>query len=499
MWDKNEDSNALAQTGIAGLDDILRGGLPRGQIYLIEGNPGTGKTTLSLQFLLEGIRLGETVLYITLSETEAELHKVAASHGWSLEGLRIFEMVPSEESLQPDRQYTMYHAAEVELSRTTAAVLEEVERLKPSRIVLDSLSEMRLLAQNSLRYRRQILAFKQFFSGREATVLLLDDRTGDVDDGQVESIAHGVLSLEEMHPEYGAERRRLRIAKLRGVRYRGGYHDFAIRRGGLNVFPRLVAVEHNRKLERKTISSGIEGLDALLGGGLQTGSSALLMGPAGCGKSSIATQYAGMASASGDPVAIYAFEESADSICNRGNAFGMDLVPHLRSGRMTVQQIDPAELSPGEFVHSIREAVESRGVRVVIIDSLNGYLAAMPEERLLIVQLHELLTYLNRKEVLTVLVVAQHGLVGNMQSPVDLSYLADTIILLRYFEHEGEVSQAISVLKKRQGRHERTIRELKLVEGGIQVGDPLRGFHGVLTGVPTLAHPAERQQNAKVP
>jgi circadian clock protein KaiC len=496
MWETTEDTHEIAATGIAGLDDILRGGLPRGQIFLIEGNPGTGKTTLSLQFLLQGVRQGETVLYITLSETTAELHKVAASHGWSLAGLEIFELVPSEEALQPDRQYTMYHAAEVELSQTTAAMLAEVERLKPSRIVLDSLSEMRLLAQNSLRYRRQVLALKQFFAGRDATVLLLDDRTADLGDRQVESIAHGVISLEEMHPDYGAERRRLRVAKLRGTHYRGGYHDFVIRRGGLDVFPRLIAVEHNREVERKLISSGISGLDSLLGGGLHTGSSTLLMGPAGCGKSSIATQYAGIAAANGDSVAIYAFEENVESICDRARSFGVDLDPHLRSGRLKVQQIDPAELSPGEFVHNIREAVD-RGVRVVIIDSLNGYLAAMPEERLLIVQLHELLTYLNRKEVLTLLVVAQHGLVGRMQSPVDLSYLADAIVLLRYFEHHGEVCQALSVLKKRQGYHERTIRELQLAEGGIRVGEPLRGFQGVLTGVPRLVDPEGRMQKSE--
>lgn len=493
MSETTEPTNALAPVGITGLDDILRGGLPCGQIYLVEGNPGTGKTTLSMQFLLEGVRRGETVLYITLSETEKELHKVAQSHGWSLDGVKVFEMVPTEDALQPDRQYTMYHAAEVELSQTTAAMLAEVERLKPSRIVLDSLSEMRLLAQNSLRYRRQVLALKQFFAGREATVLLLDDRTADVGDRQVESIAHGVLSLEEMHPDYGSERRRLRVAKLRGMHYRGGYHDFMIRRGGLEVFPRLIAVEHNRDVARKTISSGIGGLDLLLGGGLHTGSSALLMGPAGCGKSSIAAQYAGVACADGDPVAIYAFEESVESICERAKAFGIELDPHLRSGRLTIQQIDPAELSPGEFVHSIRDAVDKRGVRVVIVDSLNGYLAAMPEERLLIVLLHELLTYLNRKEVLSLMIVAQHGLVGNMRSPVDLSYLADAIVLLRYFEHRGEVSQAISVLKKRQGRHERTIRELKLEEGGINVGEPLRGFHGILTGVPTLVAPQPPQ------
>lgn len=491
MREGSPNKAELAATGIAGLDDVLRGGFPRDHLYLIDGNPGTGKTTLALQFLLEGAKQGERTLYITLSETARELEAVADSHGWSLEQIRIFELLPSEESLQPDRQYTMYHAAEVELSETTRLMLEQVEARKPTRVVLDSLSEMRLLAQNSLRYRRQVLALKQFFTGRACTVLLLDDRSADIGDRQVESIAHGVLSLEELLPQYGAERRRLRVAKLRGVHYRGGYHDFNIQTGGLAVFPRLVAQEHGGVAHHQLFKSGIPELDQLLGGGFRTGTSALIMGPAGAGKSSIAAQYAAAAAARGEQAAIYSFEENSESICERSTAFGVNLDESLESGRLTVQQIDPAELSPGEFVHLIRQAVEEREVRIVVIDSLNGYLAAMPEEQSLILQLHELLTYLGRKGVVTLLVMAQQGLVGTMQTPLDASYLADSVLLLRYFESRGEVRQAISVLKKRQGTHERTIRELHLGEGGITLGPPLHGFQGVLTGVPTLVGDGE--------
>ncbi|MGV3724477.1 MAG: ATPase domain-containing protein [Actinomycetota bacterium] len=486
MTEESRTQSGVAATGVAGLDDILRGGFPRDQLYLLDGNPGTGKTTLALKFLLTGASEGELGLYITLSESARELRNVAASHGWSLDDLSIFELLPSEELLRPDLQYTMFHAAEVELSLTTSAILAEVERLKPARVVLDSLSELRLLAQNSLRYRRQVLALKQFFAGQSCTVLFLDDRTADVGDRQVESIAHGVLSLEELLPLYGAERRRLRVVKLRGVKYRGGYHDFIIQRGGLAVFPRLVAVEHTRNPDRSVMESGIPQLDQLLGGGMKRGTSALLIGPAGAGKSSVAARYAAAAADRGENAAICSFEECARSIAERSRAFGVDIDGHLESGRLTIQQIDPAELCPGEFVHAIRHAVEERHTSLVVIDSLNGYLAAMPEERLLIQQLHELLTYLNRKGVLTLLVVAQHGMIGNMQTPVDTSYLADTIILFRFFEAAGEIRQAVSVLKQRQGAHERTIRELRLDEGAIRVGPPLTGFHGVLTGIPKL-------------
>lgn len=480
-------------TGIPGLDDVLGGGFTRDRVYLIEGDPGSGKTTLALKYLLEGARLGEVGLYVTLSETRAELTAVAKSHGWSLDGLVLLELVAPEDELEPDNQYSMFQPSEVELNETTRNVLAEVDRIKPKRVVIDSLSEMRLLAQNPLRYRRQILAMKQFFIGRECTVFLIDDKTSQAEDLQLQSIAHGVVSLEQLSPEYGAERRRIRITKLRGRKYRGGYHDFVIARGGLDVFPRLVAAEHNRGQTRGLLKSGNAELDALMGGGLQYGTSAVLLGPAGSGKSTLAIQYARAASARGERAAIFTFDERLETILERTEGLGMDISEDIDSGRILIQPIDTAELSPGEFAHHVRSVADDAGgmpgARIVIIDSLNGYLHAMPEERFLIAQLHELLTYLGHKGVVTFLVVAQHGLIGNMSSPIDTTYLADTVVLFRYFEAMGEVRQAISVVKKRSGKHERTIRELKLDSGGITVGLPLREFDGVLAGTPTYRGP----------
>jgi circadian clock protein KaiC len=488
---------AIVATGVDGLDDILGGGLPPNRLYLIEGNPGSGKTTLALQFLLEGQRHGERGLYVTLSETKDELHAVAHSHGWSLDEIAVCELIPSEDSLRPDTQPRMFHPSEVELSETTQAVLAEVERAKPTRVVFDSLSEMRLLAQNPLRYRRQILALKQFFIGRQCTVLLLDDRTSEETDLQLQSLAHGVVSLEHLAPEYGAERRRLRVMKMRGMWFRGGYHDFLIRRGGLAVFPRLVAAEHHRPFDRGAAPSGVAALDALLGGGLDRGTSALLMGPAGSGKSSIATQYVVAAAARGEKAAVFAFDESLGTLLARSAGLGMGLRAHLDAGRVRVQQVDPAELSPGEFAHAVRSAVEQGGARVVVIDSLNGYLNAMPEERFLTIQLHELLTYLGQQGVVTLLVVAQHGLFGNMQAPVDTSYLADAVVLLRYFEAQGRIRRAISVVKKRSGAHEETLRELRMGPAGLIVGEPLEGFQGILTGTPTVLRPGGKDSEVR--
>jgi circadian clock protein KaiC len=477
----------LSATGIAGLDAILGGGFTPNRLYLVEGDPGSGKTTLALRYLLEGVPRGEAGLYVTLSETKEEVYSVARSHGWALDPIHITELVASEESLTPDSQYTMYHPSETELGETTRKVLEEVERIKPRRVVIDSLSELRLLAQNPLRYRRQILALKQFFAGRQCTVLLLDDRTGENSDVQVRSIAHGVLMLEQLSPEYGSERRRLRVVKVRGRKYRGGYHDFVIQRGGLEVFPRLVAAEHHQPFSRERLMSGVASLDALLGGGLDRGTSTLIMGPAGSGKSSVAIQYVAAAAGRGECVAVFAFDESRGTLLARSAGLGTDLQPHLDKGTVTVQQIDPAELSPGEFVHAVRRAVEQRNCRIVVIDSLNGYLNAMPEERFLTIQLHELLTYLGQKGVTTILVVAQHGLMGSgMQAPVDVSYLADSVILTRYFELEGRVKKAISVVKKRSGAHEDSIRELRLGMQGVSVSEPLQKLRGVLTGVPLV-------------
>jgi circadian clock protein KaiC len=472
-------------TGIKGLDDVLIDGLTSDRLYLVEGVPGSGKTTLAMQFLLEGLRVGESTLYVSLSETEEELREAAASHGWSLDGINIRELIPSEDNLRPDEQYTMFHPSEVELSETTRRILNDVDRIKPRRAVFDSLSEFRLLASNPLRYRRQILALKQFFIGRKCTVLLLDDLTGTGHDLQVQSIAHGVLRLEMLNPEYGSERRRLRMVKYRGVQFRGGYHDFVIHPGGLQVFPRLVAAEHRQLTTRTKLRSEIAELDSLLGGGIEEGTSTLIVGAAGTGKSTLAAQFAVAAASRGQSAALFIFDESRDTLITRCHELGVELGAHVDAGRVTLQQVDPAELTPGELVHRIRISVEERNAKVVVIDSLNGYLNAMPEERHLTIQLHEILMYLGQKSVATILIGAHQGLIGSqMTSPVDATYLADAVILLRYFETKGEVRKAISVMKKRGSKHERTLRDFRLDGGRIAIGAPLRDFRGVLTGVP---------------
>jgi circadian clock protein KaiC len=482
-----EQRDVRVSTGITGLDHILGGGLPPKRLYLVEGDPGSGKTTLGLQFLREGKRQGERVLYVTLSETKSELGAVAASHGWSLDGMDIHELAPAGESLGPDDQYTFFHPSEVELSETTKLVLAEVERINPTRVIFDSLSEMRLLAREPLRYRRQILGLKQFFIGRNCTVLLLDDRTSRDGDLQLQSLAHGVVTLEQLAPEYGAERRRLRLVKMRGVRFQGGFHDFVIATGGLRVFPRLVAAESRLNDVHGVASTGLPQLDALLGEGIDRGTSTLFVGPAGSGKSAIATQIAVTAAARGERVAMYLFDEGLETFRRRAAGLGSDISGHLASGRLTLTQVDPAELSPGEFADQIRTAVDVGGVGVVVIDSLNGYMNAMPEERFLLAQLHELFMFLRQRGVLAIAVVAQHGLIGQMQTPVDLSYLADNVLLLRFFEAASAIHHAISVLKRRSGAHEKTIRELRLESNGITVGEPLVDFHGVLTGVPVTS------------
>ena len=475
----------VAAIGIKGLDDILCGGLTPNRLYLVEGVPGSGKTTLAMQYLLEGVKRGESVLYVTLSETEEELRAMASSHEWDLSGVTIRELVPPEETLQPAEQYTMFHPAEVELSETTRTILSDVERLKPSRLVFDSLSELRLLAGDPLRYRRQLLALKQFFRGRQCTVLLLDDLTSSGRDLQVQSIAHGVMLLEQLLPEYGADRRRLRVLKHRSRRYRGGYHDNVIKGGGLVVFPRLVAAEHRKAIEEARFSSGIEELDTLLGGGLERGTSTLIVGAAGTGKSSVASQFVTHAAEQGERSAMFIFDESKSTLLSRMKGLGVDLRKHHEAGTVAIHQIDPAELTPGEFANRIREAVENDNARCIVIDSLNGYLNAMPGERYLTIHLHELLMYLGEKGVATLLIGAHQGLIGGqMHTPVDASYLADAVVLMRYFENQGRVRQAISVMKKRGGQHERTIRDFSLEPGGIKVGEPLRNFRGILTGVP---------------
>ncbi len=479
------DPNRI-KTGIEGLDDILEGGLPSGHLYLVEGDPGTGKTTLALQFLLAAIAAGESALYVTLSESAKELREVAASHGWSLEKVQIFELLPDEEALRPERQYTVFHPAEVELGDTTKAIVAKVEEVNPTRVVIDSLSELRMLAQDPLRYRRQILAFKQYFSGKQRTVLLLDDRTNTDRDLQLQSIAHGVIALENLPRDYGVKRRRMEVLKLRGSSFREGFHDYGIRRGGLSVYPRLVASEHRSQFTREQISSGITELDSLVGGGIDRGTSTLVMGPAGAGKSTITARYAFAAMQRGEPAAIYLFDEGIPSYLARLKNLGFDTEPFVNDGHLFLRQVDVAELSPAEFSNMVRKSVDADGAKVVIIDSLNGFMNAMPGEKYLPMQLHELTTFLNQKGVASFMVLAQHGLIGrDMQTPVDVSYLADSVLLIRFFEAKGEVRQAISMIKKRSGYHERSIRELRL-HHGIVVGDPLFNFKGVLTGIPDV-------------
>jgi circadian clock protein KaiC len=477
--------SAVAATGVAGLDDILGGGLAPNRLYLVEGMPGSGKTTLAFQFLLEGARLGESVLYVTLSETKEEISAVADSHGWAIERIAIRELVPSEQSLEPGEQYTVFHPSEVELSDTTKKIVDDVDNLKPARIVFDSLSELRLLAGNPLRYRRQILALKQFFAGRRCTVILLDDLTAAEHDLQVQSIAHGALLLEHTMPAFGPPRRRVSVTKFRGREFRGGYHDYAIRRGGLEVYPRLVAAEHRGSSSRERLPSGLAGLDKLIGGGLERGTSTLIQGAAGTGKSTISAMFCTRAAERGERSALFIFDESPNTLFSRLEGLNIPLKKHVDAGLVKVQPVDPGELSPGEFVHAIRRAVEQHHAKIVVIDSLNGYLNSMPDEKFLIIQLHEVLTYLGQHGVASMLVTAQHGLMGaQMTAPVDASYLADAVVLLRYFEAEGEVRQAISVVKMRGGEHERTIREFTMKGGRINIGEPLRDYRGVLTGVP---------------
>lgn len=483
--DPNPDPGRVAATGIDGLDDILNGGLARGRLYLVEGVPGSGKTTLAMQFLMEGARRGEAVLYVTLSETIEELNMVAQSHGWDITGIHVRELLPDQDALESEEQYTMYHPSEVELATTTKLILEDVHRLKPARVVFDSLSELRLVAGNPLRYRRQILALKQFFAGRGCTVMLLDDMTATDHDLHVQSIAHGVILLQQMSREYGTERRRLRVVKYRGSAFRGGYHDYLIKKGGLVVFPRLVAAESRQPAASEKLPSDVNELDALLGGGLEEGTSTLVVGSAGTGKSTIAAQFCTAAARRGQKSIILAFDESPNTLFSRCEGLNVPLQHYVDQGLIAVRQVDPAELSPGEFSCLIREAVEQHGAKIVVVDSLNGYLNAMPEERFLTIQLHELLMYLSQHGVATLLIGAHHGVIGSsMSTPVDASYLADAVLLLRYFENRGEVRQAISVVKKRGGRHERTIREFAMADGRIRVGDALRHFRGVLTGVP---------------
>ncbi|KXU87018.1 circadian clock protein KaiC [Paraburkholderia monticola] len=474
---------ARLSSGIEGIDDILGGGLTPNRMYLVEGEPGTGKTTLALQFLLDGLEDGQTGLYIALSETRAELLAIGASHGWDLSRFTILEQLP-EEGLDPQYEQTVLHPAEVELGESVRNVIQHVDELKPARVVLDSLSELRLLAENPLRYRRQILALKHHFSTRECTVLLLDDTSAGASGIQLHSIVHGVISLDNIAHDFGGNRRRLRIAKMRGIKFREGYHDFTLNTGGLRVYPRLVAAEHHRVFDTKPRSTGTPGLDALLGGGLVPGTNSLIIGPSGVGKTTTVVSCLLAALERGERCAYYVFDETLSTLITRCATLGMDLAPHLESGLLTLRQIDPAEISPGELSSDVRNAVENEGVRYIAVDSLNAYLQAMPGERYLLLHMHELLGYLNQQGVVTMLVLGQHGIIGEVQTEVDISYLSDVVVLYRYFEHHGEVLTAVTAVKSRANDHERTIRQFRLGAEGLEIGEALRDFEGVLSGLP---------------
>ncbi len=468
-------------TGIAGLDDILGGGLTPQRVYLVEGSPGAGKTTLGLQFLLDGAKRGEQGLYITLSETTDELIAVAYSHGWDLGPLSIFELA-GDADLEPEAQQSVFHPSEIELNETSRNVMDRVDQVRPSRVVFDSLSEMRLLAQNPLRYRRQILALKQFFSARGCTVLMLDDKTG-ANDQHLHSIAHGVISLEQIAREYGKERRRVNVLKMRGIRFRGGYHDYTLDTGGITMYPRLVSAEHQPDFTPMIGSTGSDAFDALMGGGLVRGTNTLMIGPSGIGKTTLTTRCLLASLERGEHAAYYLFDEGLGTFFARNAQLGMDVRGYAASGQLAMHHIDPAELTPGEFAQMLREAVEQRDVRFIAIDSLNAYLQAMPGEQYLTLQMHELLSYLNQQGVTTVLVLGQHGLIGEGRTDVDLSYLSDNTVSLRFFEAGGKVRRAITVVKSRTTEHAQSIHELQLGSGGVRVGAPLEGFEGVLTGL----------------
>jgi len=476
-----------ASTGVPGLDDVLGGGLARNRLHLLEGSPGTGKTTIALQFLMAGAAQGERGIYVSLAETEEELRDGARSHGWELsESISVFELVPPESMLDPDRHQSLLYSSDLELGETITRILETIERVKPQRVVIDSLSEIRLLAQSSLRYRRQILALKHYFARHLSTVVMLDDLTSETTDRAVHSIAHSVIHLDQLAPIYGGERRRLRVVKCRGQSFRSGYHDFTITPGGIAVYPKLIAAEHRRPFIDESLKSDIPELDSLLGGGVAAGSSTLVIGPAGTGKSLLIMQYITAAVARGERAALFVFDEELGLLLARAKGMGIDLAAMRDTGLLAIEQLDAAELTPGEFSHRVRACVDTLNTRIVAIDSLNGYQAAMSEEQFITLHLHELLQYLNRRGAATFLSIAQHGMVGDMRQPIDITYLADTVILLRYFEAYGRVRRAISVIKKRTGPHEDTIRELRIASNGLNLGAPLQEFQGVLRGVPTF-------------
>jgi circadian clock protein KaiC len=481
---EDESVESRVSTGIPGLDEVLCGGILRNRSYLVHGQPGTGKTTLSLQYILKQAELGESAMYITLSETRDELEKMAESHGWSLDKVHICDLSAAEDTLSADAQYTVFHPSDVELGETTTAILAEIERVKPAHVVFDGLSEVRLLARDPFRYRRQILALKQYFQSKEITVVLLDDHATPFGEVQPESVVSGVIVLEKTAPPYGKSRRRLIVNKVRGTSFRDGYHDYDLIRGGMRVYPRLVAAEHHGEISVPEVVSGVAGLDTMLKGGLEAGTVTLLIGPSGAGKSTVAMQYAATALRAGHAAAVYTFDEVLDTLFHRSEKLIGNVRQYAVAGQLHAAQVDPAELSPGAFAYEVCRAVDELGAKVVIIDSMNGYMAAMLDERFLTTHLHELFSYLNQQKIVTIVTMTQHGMMGSMQAPTDISYLSDTVVLFRYYEIVGEVRQAISVFKKRRGPHERSLRELEITENGIRVGEPLKDFQGIMSGVP---------------
>jgi len=472
------------RTGIPELDQVLRGGLPRSRIHLVEGRPGSGKTTIGLRFLIDGNEKNERCLYISLSETVDELRATAASHGWTVEGIDLQQLVPAE--IGADRQQNVLFPSEAELGQTISLITEAIDKVRPTRVVIDSMSELRMVANDPMRYRRQIVILKQFLLGLDCTSLLMDDLTDEPRQYDLQGTVHGVITLEQREREFGAARRRLRVVKMRGADFQSGWHDFAITNREIYVFPSLIAEEHAKKPARGAVESGIAALDQMLGGGLARGTSVMLLGPTGVGKSSLALQYANVAAEQDEHVAYFAFDESRETLLERANGLSMRAGAAIDDGRIHWERINPSRISPGEFIWKVRRQVEDNKAGVVVIDSLNSYLETMHEETSLLLQMHELLNYLSNQGVLTILIVGQSNLFDNVQDPLDMGFLSDTVVLLRFFEADGEVRKAISVVKKRPGRHETTIREFSLTAQGVFVGPQLAGLEGVLTGVPRL-------------
>ncbi len=485
--------SAKVTTGVEGLDRILEGGLPRNQVYLIQGRPGSGKTTLGLQFLLKGVQAGERGLYITLSQTGQELRRIAHSHGWSLEGVEVHELSATETAESLAAQQTLFHSADVELNETTAAFREVVERIDPDRVVFDSIADVRLLAGDLLRYRRQVLSLKQFFAGRACTVLLLDDESAEGGDTDLQGLVHGLIHLEQTSPDRENVRRRLQVVKMRGMAYHDGIHDFRILTGGLAVYPRLKTAGADEHKEWGVLKSGIDALDTLLGGGLEQGTVCVIAGPSGTGKTSLTLPYVLNAAEQGIGSAIFLFDERLETFCRQAENLNMDVHPYEQDGTLSVRKISTGECSPGEFAQLVRQAVEEQGAGVVVIDSMTGYENAMLQERLLITQMHELLTYLSQRGVLTLITAAHKGLVGGgIEGETRISYLADSVLLLRHFEAEGTIRKAVSVVKKRHSNFEKTIRELRMSSDGIELGEPITEFSDVLTNIPKFKGSQQR-------